>query len=237
MNAIDYNTVKELRECFKELSRDGGVGSLILTSGREGVFSAGLDLMSLCKLSRTEMKSFFGMFLESMAALATLPMYTVTAINGHSPAGGCVYSIMTDYRLMSNNPQYTIGLNETAVGVILPAGIHNCFSHVIGPRNADLYGFEGRLMHPEKALEIGLVDELCPPNEIMDAARKKCNHFHENVVFEAFVETKKSCKQSRLSALLEEGSEERTELWVDHFMSEPIQKAMAAFAERLKKRK
>ena len=40
----------------------------------------------------------------------------VTAVSGHSPAGGCVLAILTDYRIMAEG-RYKIGLKEVAVGI------------------------------------------------------------------------------------------------------------------------
>lgn len=39
---------------------------------------------------------------------------------GSSPAGGCLMSITCDYRIMADNPRYSIGLNETQLGIVAP---------------------------------------------------------------------------------------------------------------------
>jgi len=40
-------------------------------------------------------------------------------MKGHSPAGGCLFAMSCDYRVMVG-PKYTIGLNETKLGIVAP---------------------------------------------------------------------------------------------------------------------
>lgn len=41
-------------------------------------------------------------------------------LQGSSPAGGCLMSMTCDYRIMVDNPRYSIGLNETQLGIVAP---------------------------------------------------------------------------------------------------------------------
>ena len=58
------------------------------------------------------------------------PKIIFSAISGHSPAGGTVLAIMTDYRIM-NQGKYFIGLNEVAVGLTMPIGIGEVFKNIL----------------------------------------------------------------------------------------------------------
>jgi enoyl-CoA hydratase/carnithine racemase len=40
-------------------------------------------------------------------------------LQGHSPAGGCLLALSCEYRVMVG-PKYTIGLNETQLGIVAP---------------------------------------------------------------------------------------------------------------------
>ena len=40
---------------------------------------------------------------------------------GVSPAGGCLISLTCDYRVLADNPKYTMGLNETLLGIVAPS--------------------------------------------------------------------------------------------------------------------
>lgn len=41
-------------------------------------------------------------------------------LQGASPAGGCLLALSCDYRILADNPKYTIGLNETQLGIVAP---------------------------------------------------------------------------------------------------------------------
>lgn len=236
VNALSTEVIRELRDVFKAANEDASLGGLVLTSAVPNVLSAGLDLPSLLALDRAGMKEFFSVFLESLWQLSRLPLFTATAVTGHAPAGGCVYAIMTDYRVMSNaSAAFRIGLNETAVGVIIPRAIHEHFAHIVGPRRADLMALSGAMVSPEEALKVGLVDELVPSGEeATSRCIAKVESVLSGVVFEAFSESKKAIKKHRADLLLQDG---RDDAWIDHFFSEPIQRALKATVEAMKKKK
>lgn len=39
---------------------------------------------------------------------------------GSSPAGGCLVALSCDYRIMAENPKFSIGLNEAQLGIVAP---------------------------------------------------------------------------------------------------------------------
>lgn len=48
------------------------------------------------------------------------PVFSASSSQGSSPAGGCLMALSCDYRIMAENPKYSIGLNETQLGIIAP---------------------------------------------------------------------------------------------------------------------
>ncbi len=116
------------------------------------------------------------MFLAFSATITAFPKPLVAAINGHSPAGGCVIALACDYRVMAEG-KYIIGLNEVPVGIIVPNSIFKLYSFWIGQANATRSLLEGKLFSPEEALEIGLVDELANPASIVTAAERKIRKY------------------------------------------------------------
>ena len=99
------------------------------------------------------------MFSNLLIKIYSFPKVIFSAISGHSPAGGTVIAIMTDYRIMSKG-KYFIGLNEVAVGLTMPVGIGSVFKNVLGYRMAEKMTMKGELVFPDKAQKLGLIDEL-----------------------------------------------------------------------------
>ncbi len=168
VNAINHEMVLQLSACLDNFIKDDSVRGVIL-AGLPGVFSGGLDVLDLYPRDQAYMTQFWQDFTDLLHRLFTYPKLIFTAITGHSPAGGTVLAIMTDYRIMAKG-EYSVGLNEVAVGLILPNSIGQVYQYLLGNRKAERMAITGSLVSPKEALEIGLVDELCDSAEITDLA-------------------------------------------------------------------
>jgi 3,2-trans-enoyl-CoA isomerase len=156
VNALNTEMVNLITQSIQ--SAEAECGALVL-SGQEGMFSAGLDVVELMQLDHNGMINFWSVYFQLLETVACSPIPIAAAITGHSPAGGAVVCLFCDYRVMSLG-NYSIGLNETRVGLIIPPVILNAMARLIGPRRAELMLVEGALVNPEDALQIGLVDAL-----------------------------------------------------------------------------
>jgi len=163
-NAIDPDMVEALLSGLDELEADDAIRGVILC-GSPGMFCAGLDVVKLYDLDHEAMSRFWNRFNELMLRLLDSPLIVMSAIAGHSPAGGCVLAIMTDYRVMAEG-RFKIGLNEVGVGIAMPQGVVEVFRSIIGHRQAERLALTGALIGPDEALELGLVDELAPADEV-----------------------------------------------------------------------
>ena len=92
---------------------------LILTSSMPSVFCAGLEITEMYQPDRSRLESFWGSLQDLWINLYSCKLPTAAAIAGHSPAGGCLLTMCCDYRVMVG-PKFTIGLNETQLGIVAP---------------------------------------------------------------------------------------------------------------------
>lgn len=174
-NAINSEMVHELKDMLGNLEKDEQIGGLILT-GNEGFFSAGLDLIELYNYNEAEIKQFWHDFLDMVAVFVAFKKPMISAISGHSPAGGCVLAICSDYRIMAEG-KYIIGLNEVPVGIIVPDSIFHIYAFWLGKAKAYRFLMEGKLMRTQEALEVGLVDELVDGKSLLTAAERKMKQY------------------------------------------------------------
>jgi enoyl-CoA hydratase/carnithine racemase len=164
VNALDPALCNALQNAIAEAITQGASGFVL--SGNEKVFSAGLDVPHLLSLGddRTALRDAWGAFFDAARALAGSPVPVVAAITGHAPAGGCVLALCCDYRVMAKSEDPTrpfrLGLNETQVGLVAPSGIQHLMERVVGKHRAGVLLATGELVDTDKALAIGLVDEL-----------------------------------------------------------------------------
>jgi len=174
-NPINHHMIKELAACIKDLEADDTVGGLVIT-GKEGFFSSGVDLIEAYDYDEGQVREFWIDFLALQNSLASFSKPLVAAISGHSPAGGCVMAICCDYRVMAEG-KFIIGLNEVQVGIIVPASIFNLFAFWVGQRKAYQYLIEGKLLNVNEALAVGLIDEVCSPENVLSQAEKKARAY------------------------------------------------------------
>lgn len=170
-NAINSEMVSELYQIIRNIENDDTIAGLILT-GKDGFFSAGLDLIELYDYDEEKIREFWIDFLNLVTALVSFKKPMVAAISGHSPAGGCVLALCCDYRVMAEG-KFIIGLNELPVGIIVPESIFHLYSFWLGSASAYRYLLEGKLLNTQEALSAGLVDEVVDPESILHAAERK----------------------------------------------------------------
>jgi enoyl-CoA hydratase/carnithine racemase len=174
-NALNGEMITELGDMLKNIAAEPAIGGAIIT-GKENFFSAGLDLIELYNYSEAESALFWKQFFEFTATITAFKKPLVAAINGHSPAGGCIIALACDYRIMSEG-QFIIGLNEVPVGIIVPNSIFNLFAFWIGQAQAARSLLEGKLFTPTEALQTGLVDEVVNPAGILTAAERRARKY------------------------------------------------------------
>jgi len=179
-NSLNREMVTELQDMLHNIENDENIGGVIIT-GKEHFFSAGLDLIELYHYNEEEAKSFWNLFLNFSAQITAFKKPLVAAVNGHSPAGGCVIALACDARVMSEG-KYIIGLNEVPVGIIVPNSIFSLYSFWLGQATAYRNLLAGKLFSPEEALTVGLVDEVVKPESILTAAERKVRKY---MAFEA----------------------------------------------------
>lgn len=174
-NSLNGEMISELGDMLKNIAADPNIGGVVIT-GTSHFFSAGLDLIELYNYNETEAKSFWKLFLDFVAAITSFPKPLIAAVNGHSPAGGCVIALACDARVMAEG-KYIIGLNEVPVGIIVPNSIFELYSFWLGKANAARSLLEGKLFNPEEAFAIGLVDEVVPMESIITAAERRARKY------------------------------------------------------------
>ncbi|TWI96238.1 enoyl-CoA hydratase/carnithine racemase [Mucilaginibacter frigoritolerans] len=170
-NPVNHQMVKELTTIVKSINTDDNISGLLLT-GKEGFFSSGIDLIEAYEYDEAQSRQFWSDFLELQKVMVSFKKPMVAAISGHSPAGGCVLAICSDYRVMAEG-KFVIGLNEIPVGIIVPDGIFDLYAFWLGKRKAYQYLMEGKLLSVNEAFESGLIDEISAPESLLNTAEKK----------------------------------------------------------------
>jgi len=180
INALSKSFLAELELAIDTLEKDEDVRAMILTANRPGIFSAGLDIFEMYGKDKESLGEFWTQLQNTWLKLYKTPLMTVAAINGTSPAGGCLLSISCDYRVMADHKKFQIGLNETKLGLVAPPWFVKPYVSCIGEREAEKALYLGTLYSVDDALKIGLIDEKVDLKEnIVDVALERAEQFLE----------------------------------------------------------
>lgn len=192
-NPINMQMVSEIRQLIMDVENNDAIQGMILT-GQANFFSVGLDILELYNYDKIEMENFWNSFIDMVGELACFSKPLISSITGHSPAGGCILAICSDYRIMADTPKFKIGLNEVPVGIVVPSGILALYGFWLGTGKAYQMLMEGFLFNPQEALTSNLVDEILPPEDVLAAAEKKMK-FYLSFSQDVWRTTKKSLRE------------------------------------------
>jgi enoyl-CoA hydratase len=166
VNALDLEMLLALTGALDELAGDGR--PLVLT-GQGSTFSAGVDLRRLATESSEYVEEYLGALSMAFRAVFGYPGPAVAALNGHAIAGGFVLAAACDHRVAAEGAG-TFGLSELAVGVPFPTSAIEIVRHAVGTARAHRLALSAELLDIGAALAAGLLDEVVPPESLVDTA-------------------------------------------------------------------
>lgn len=233
VNSLNGELLTAISTKLDELAANKTRG-LILTSSSSTVFSAGLDITELYKPTPERLKFFWSALQDVWLKLYGSSYPTVAAINGHAPAGGCLLALSCEYRIMV--PNFTIGLNETQLGIVAPQWFIASMENVLSRRHTENALTQGRMFTSAEALQIGLVDELAVGKaEALAKAETFLNRF-ARIPAEARAITKFQFRKKDIQAL-EENREQDLQI-LNVFVNSPkVQKGLELYLQSLKGKK
>lgn len=168
-NAIGSAVLRDIERLLPEV-REAFRG--LVLAGNPKFFSIGLDLPELLALDRDGMIDFWHRFEDLILALYALPIPSAAALAGHANGGGAILALACDYRFVAEGRKL-ISLNEVAIGVPVPYLADLFLRQIAGDRAAVGIEYESKLVPPEEARAMGLVDAVCTPEEVEAAAIEK----------------------------------------------------------------
>jgi enoyl-CoA hydratase/carnithine racemase len=143
---------------------------VLVISGRETVFGAGLDLPALLPMRRDELIAFFGLFDRVFDRLLTYPRPIITVARGAVVAGGAILLCAGDERLVT--PQGKAGINVAALGLSLPGSALEITRAALGDRGLFEAATTARLYEGAERIRVGFATEMVAPEHIDARARE-----------------------------------------------------------------
>lgn len=168
LNALNAETLTELKNIFEDLKDDESASVIILTGSGEKAFVAGADISELSKLDAISAKAFAENGQAVFYLIEDMNKPVIAAVNGFALGGGCELALSCHIRLASENAKF--GQPEVNLGIIPGYGGTQRLTRLINSGRAAEYILTGDMIDANEAFRIGLVNHVYPQNELLDKA-------------------------------------------------------------------
>ena len=169
MNAFNFALLRELQAAVEALRFRPEIRVVIITGIGSKAFCAGADLKERATLAPLEVKRFIYTIRNLFTAIEDLNKPVIAAVNGIALGGGTELALACDIRLAAETA--SMGLTETRLAIIPGAGGTQRLPRLIGRGKAKELIFTGKRVPAAEALAIGLVNQICPPDDLLEACR------------------------------------------------------------------
>ena len=168
-NVFSPEMSNQLNACLEQVDTESGC--LIIT-GREGMFSAGLDLKVIQSGDVDRIVEMSSSAFKLLARIFSFPRPVIAACSGHGIALGTFLICCCDYRIGIKG-DYMLGANEMRTNMVIPTPILELIKFRVNDSHkyravlgAEMYNFN-------QAQEAGLIDDVVEIDNLMTAARDK----------------------------------------------------------------
>jgi enoyl-CoA hydratase len=170
LNALNTQTIDELRRTILALKHDDGVRAVVITGAGQKAFIAGADINELAVQSPTSGRGHAATGQHVFDLIENMGKPVIAAINGYALGGGCELAMACTLRLAADTAK--IGQPEINLGIIPGYAGSQRLPRLIGRGPALELLLTGDQVTAQEAQRLGLVNRVVPATELMPEARK-----------------------------------------------------------------
>ena len=171
-NPINSTVLSELDQALTEFEGDKKIRALIITGAGDRGFSAGFDMKSAVAPDAARGGPVGPSGQEVFFKIERFPKPVIAAINGYALGGGCELAMSCHFRIMVDAERAVIGQPEIDRGIIPGWGGTQRLPRLIGKTRALEMLLLGTGIRASEALEIGLINRVSRPGEVVNDARE-----------------------------------------------------------------
>jgi enoyl-CoA hydratase len=176
LNALNIDTLLEIKTAVEQAAADDEVMVLIITGAGEKSFVAGADITYMLNINALQGREFGMLGQEVFRLIETLPKPVIAAVNGFALGGGLELAMACDFRVCSENSRF--GQPEVGLGVTPGFGGTQRLPRLVGVGMAKELLYTGDTIDAFEALRIGLVNHVVSADQLLEyvknMARKIC---------------------------------------------------------------
>jgi len=187
LNAINSSVLEDLDQGLKRYETNPGIRSLILF-GEGGCFASGADIKELSSLDGEGIRKFHALREKAFSLLENFPCPTIAVIQRYALGTGLELALCCDFRIAAADAR--LGVPSARLGLVESYEYFSRVVRAVGPSWTKKMVFTGDPVDAEAALRIGLVEEVCPPDQIFERAENILSRILKNS-FASIRQTKK----------------------------------------------
>jgi len=231
-NAIDVATSRELGEVFAAFRDDPELRIAIITGAGDKFFCPGWDLKAAAEGEAVDSDYGVGGF-GGLQELPNLNKPVIAAVNGICCGGGLEWALSADIILAAEHA--TFALPEINSGTIADAATLKLPKRIPWHIAMELL-FTGRWMDAAEAHRWGLVNEVIPPEQLLERAHELAATLAEGppLVFAAIKEVSRAAENMRFQDALDAITSRQFPTIDKLYSSEDQLEGAKAFAEKRK---
>src|SRR5438270_1741722 len=169
LNALNTQTIDELRRAILDLKQDAAVRAVILTGAGEKSFVAGADINELAVQSPTGGREHALAGQHVFDLIENMGKPVIAAVNGYALGGGCELAMACTLRIAADTAK--LGQPEVALGLIPGYAGTQRLPRLVGKGKAMEMILTGAPIAADEALRIGLVNRVVTAAVLMTEAR------------------------------------------------------------------
>lgn len=230
LNALNKETMVELKEAVRVIGNDSDIKVVIVTGSGQKSFVAGADISEMQGMSALEGREWGKYSQEVFNEIENLSQPVIAAVNGYALGGGCELAMSCDIRIAAENAKF--GQPEVLLGVIPGFAGTQRLPRLVGKGRAKELLFTGKQIDAAEACRIGLVNSIVPLDQLIDTATAMAA-----LIMERGPVAVKLCKAAVNEGLdmdFESGQAYEREVFGLCFATDDQKEGMRAFVEKRK---
>lgn len=165
LNALNYETMEDLRQALQEIYDNPEIRSTIITGEGTKAFVAGADIAELSKLDEVNAKRYSQNGQDVFAMIENCRKPVIGAINGYALGAGCELTLACHMRVAVEGAKF--GLPEVKLGTLPGFGGTQRLTQSIGKAKTLELIMTGDMISATEAKELGLVNHVVATHEEM----------------------------------------------------------------------
>lgn len=232
-NSLNPEILIRLGDTLNALKEEGNIRVVVIRGVGEQSFSSGYDIGRIPSGgSREETGPRRNPLDYGMQSVLTYPYPVIAMIYGYAVGAGLELAATCDLRIAADNAR--LGITPAKIGVVYRPGGIQPFLNLVGVSHTRELFYTGRLVDARRAMEIGLVDHIFPPQELASATYDLAREIAENAPLSVSAVKITTSRLLNFTRLSPEDEAELAKLQLQALRSEDLKEGQRAFLEKRK---